>query len=192
MRTLRLPLARTALLTMGLSCAVLLRLALAGPVGDTSILASVAFSACLVGLTAAAGWRPRWPSYRAPILGIIGAAAICVVPAHRFLDGSSHGAVSWQGFPEWAVAVAIVAGSEELVFRGAIYTEVSKAWGDLSAIVLAGVVFAAMHVVLNGGHAFYLDVSVGLWLGVLRMSSGGVLAPATAHILADLAAWWLR
>jgi membrane protease YdiL (CAAX protease family) len=169
-----------------------LRLALAGPAGDTSIFASFAFSGCLLGLASAAGWRPRWPTLRAASLGIIGAAVLCVVPTLRFLDTSSHGAASWQGFAEWAIAVAIVAGSEELLFRGALYTEVREALGDLPAVALAAALFAAMHVVLNGGHALYLDASVGVWLGVLRMSSGSVAAPATAHILADLAAWWLR
>jgi membrane protease YdiL (CAAX protease family) len=188
----RLPLARTALLAIGLACAVVLRLALAGPAGGTSIPASLVFSASLLGLAAGAGWRPGSPSYRAAALGIAGAAALCVVPALRFLDTAPLGVASWQGFPPWAIAVAIVAGSEELLFRGAIYAEVDKALGDASAIVLAAVLFAAMHIVLNGGHAFYLDASVGVWLGVLRMSSGGVAAPATAHILADLAAWWLR
>jgi membrane protease YdiL (CAAX protease family) len=188
----RLSLARTALLTIGLACAVVLRLAFAGPAGDTSIRASLVFSASLLALAAAAGWRPSSPSYRATALGVAGACALCVVPAIRFLHTTPLGVPSWQGFPQWAISVAIVAGSEELLFRGAIYAEVEKALGDLSAILLAAALFAAMHIVLNGGHAFYLDASVGVWLGVLRMSSGGVAAPATAHILADLAAWWLR
>jgi hypothetical protein len=31
-----------------------------------------------------------------------------------------------------------------------------------------------------------------VWLGGLRLQSGGAGAPAVAHTLADLASWWLR
>jgi hypothetical protein len=36
-----------------------------------------------------------------------------------------------------------------------------------------------------------LDLAVGLLLGGLRIVSGGVLAPAVAHVVADLVGGWL-
>jgi hypothetical protein len=45
---------------------------------------------------------------------------------------------------------------------------------------------------MYGWTAVPLDLAVGVWLGGLRLATGGVAAPATAHALADLAYWWLR
>jgi hypothetical protein len=48
-----------------------------------------------------------------------------------------------------------------------------------------------MHVPLYGVGALPLDLAVGLLLGGLRIVSGSVLAPAIAHVLADIAGGWL-
>jgi hypothetical protein len=46
-----------------------------------------------------------------------------------------------------------------------------------------------VHVPLYGWRALPLDLGAGLWLGGLRVLSGGVAAPAVAHALADRGAW---
>ena len=56
---------------------------------------------------------------------------------------------------------------------------------------MTSVVFALLHVPLYGWHVVPLDLGVGLWLAGLRLISGGVAAPAVAHVVADLATWWL-
>jgi membrane protease YdiL (CAAX protease family) len=60
------------------------------------------------------------------------------------------------------------------------------------AAAIAAVAFAALHVPLSGWVAVPLDLAVGVWLGGLRLRSGGAGAPALTHTLADVASWWLR
>lgn len=185
-------LVRVAVLVAGLASALLLRLALAGAGADSSVPAGLAFALVLLLLSLAAGWRPRPLAWRPLAVGVGGAAILCLPPALRVLNGLSTGSTVWQGYPTWALVVAIVAASEELLFRGALYTLVAEIGGEVAAVVVGALLFAAMHVFLNGGRAFALDAAVGVWLGVLRMTSGSVAAPVAAHVLADLAAWWLR
>ncbi|MQA64109.1 MAG: CPBP family intramembrane metalloprotease, partial [Actinophytocola sp.] len=62
----------------------------------------------------------------------------------------------------------------------------------VAAIGVCAVVFALLHVPLYGWWIVPLDLAVGVFLGALRWVSGSVVAPATAHVLANLAGWWLR
>ena len=48
-----------------------------------------------------------------------------------------------------------------------------------------------LHVPLYGWHVVPLDLGVGLFLGGLRLLTGGAVAPAVAHTVADLATWWI-
>ena len=48
-----------------------------------------------------------------------------------------------------------------------------------------------MHVPFYGWHVVPLDLGVGVFLAGLRLASGSVAAPAIAHIVADLATWWV-
>lgn len=177
---------------MGLGNALLLRVALSGAGGAGAIPAALLFSLALVVLSLVGGWRPHFTGWRQAAMGVTGAAVLVLPPALHALSGSSFEAAPWQGFPAWALPVAVVGASEEIFFRGVLYEHVRNAADDLGAIVVGALLFAVTHVALNGGHALVLDGCVGVWLGVLRMTSGGVAAPATAHVLADLAAWWLR
>jgi len=63
--------------------------------------------------------------------------------------------------------------------------------GSRTALVVTSVAFALMHVPNYGTPAIPLDLGVGLLLGGLRLLSGGPGAPAIAHAVADLAAWFL-
>jgi membrane protease YdiL (CAAX protease family) len=86
----------------------------------------------------------------------------------------------------WATVVAAVAGAEELFLRGAFFDSVTDLAGRWSAIVVAAFAFAALHVPLYGWHVVPLDLAVGIWLGALRTATGTWVAPAVAHVAADL------
>jgi len=94
-------------------------------------------------------------------------------------------------FLPWVAITVIVATAEELVLRGALFRAIETSAGLAAAIVLTTLAFALMHVPLYGWHVVPLDLGVGLWLAGLRLLSGGVVAPAIAHAIADLATWWL-
>jgi membrane protease YdiL (CAAX protease family) len=185
-------LARPAALVAGLAGALLLRVGLAGAGGPTSVSAGLAFACALMALSVAAGWRPGSLRPRRLGVGLAGAAVVCAPALARAVAEGALPPEPWEDFAMWAPAVAAVAVAEEVLCRGALYEAVREAGGDYAAIAAGALVFAAMHVVLNGGRAFALDLAVGAWLGVLRMATGGVAAPATTHVVADLAAWWLR
>jgi membrane protease YdiL (CAAX protease family) len=87
--------------------------------------------------------------------------------------------------------VALVAVAEEVAIRGALFAMVAARYGDGGALVLTTLLFAAMHVPLYGMGSLPLDLAAGLLLGGLRIVSRGVLAPAIAHVIADLAGGWL-
>jgi membrane protease YdiL (CAAX protease family) len=91
----------------------------------------------------------------------------------------------------WTALVAFVAVAEELVFRGVLFDAVAKLGGVVVACAFCAVAFAVVHVPLYGWQALPLDIGVGVWLGGLRMLSGGVAAPAVAHTVADIGAWFL-
>jgi membrane protease YdiL (CAAX protease family) len=94
-------------------------------------------------------------------------------------------------FVGWALATTIVAVAEETLLRGALFDRLAVGWGPGLAIVAAAIAFALMHVPTYGWTVVPLDLGVGLWLGGLRVLARSVLAPAIAHVVADLATWWL-
>jgi membrane protease YdiL (CAAX protease family) len=91
----------------------------------------------------------------------------------------------------WTPLVAVVAVSEEVVLRGVLFDAVCDWGGDGVALGATTVLFALIHVPLYGVGSLPLDLAVGLLLGGLRIVSGGVLTPAIAHVIADLAGGWL-
>ena len=83
-------------------------------------------------------------------------------------------------FVPWAAVTVLVATGEELLLRGALFDAVDEAGGTV-ALLVTSVVFALLHVPLYGWHVVPLDLGVGLWLGGLRLATGGVAAPARAR-----------
>jgi membrane protease YdiL (CAAX protease family) len=167
--------------------AVVVRAALAGPAGATSVRASVAFAVVLVALAASAGVRATL-SWRAVAIGAaVGAVLVAPAIVHLGVRGSLPAAA----FPGWAVLTALVAGAEEAFLRGALFDAVQRRAGAHAAVVVAAVAFAALHVPLYGWHVVPLDLAVGLVLGATRLVAGTWTAPAVAHVGADLAGWWL-
>lgn len=90
------------------------------------------------------------------------------------------------------LVVTVVATAEEMFLRGTLYDAVSELAGGTWAIGVGAVAFALLHVPLYGWHVLPLDLAVGVVLGMLRVSTGTVAAPAVAHIIADYAGWFLR
>lgn len=124
-------------------------------------------------------------------LGLAAAGVLCLGPLTRHL-ADPGGALDLAAFPVWAAVVTTVALSEEAFLRGALW-QAAAAWrGDLVALLLTTVAFALLHVPFYGWGIIPLDLAVGLLFGGLRMVGGGIAAPAAAHLVADIAGWWLR
>jgi membrane protease YdiL (CAAX protease family) len=124
--------------------------------------------------------------------GLVGAAVLVVFPLVLRLNGTTIALPFPAGdFPLWASVVSLVAVAEEVVLRGVLFRALADALGMTAAVGLTALAFALLHVPLYGPGVLPLDLAVGLWLGALRVVSGSIAAPATAHALADIAAWWL-
>jgi membrane protease YdiL (CAAX protease family) len=105
-----------------------------------------------------------------------------------FMPGTGRPAAP---FVPWAAVTILVAGAEEALLRGRLFDAVRRARGVIPAVFITTVAFALMHVPLYGWHVVPLDLAVGLGLVGLRLATGGIAAPAAAHVVADLATWWL-
>jgi membrane protease YdiL (CAAX protease family) len=133
------------------------------------------------------------------LMGLALAAQLTWAAAVGVADGSAGrlalGPGAWfaGGLAAWAAITVLVATAEELVLRGVLFDAIEHAFGGnvVAAVMVTSVVFALIHVPLYGWHVVPLDLGVGLLLGGLRLVSGGVIAPAAAHVIADLATWWL-
>ena len=94
-------------------------------------------------------------------------------------------------FLPWVAVTTLVATGEELVLRGTLWRWTAAVAGDAAALLVTSVLFALIHVPVYGPSVMPLDFGVGLLFGGLRLWFGGPAAPAAAHVLADLATWWL-
>ena len=159
----------------------------------SSYPAAVVFAGALLALSVGAGWGctvdRHWP--RAIAAGIAGAAVLVAAwateaPVIPISAGQHLGALL-----VWTPLVALVAVAEEIALRGALLGVLLEAGGPPLAIAVTSIVFGLMHAPLYGWGALPLDIAAGVLLGGLRLLSGGVTAPAVAHVLADLAGGWL-
>ena len=182
---------RSATLIVGIGAALGLRAAVGGDATAASMPAGLVFAGALLAIAAAAGWRGGRPAPRAVLLGAGGGALLVGV----WLSARSGAAITLvspnAAIALWSPVVAIIAVAEEVVLRGSLFTAVREWRGDGAALVATTLVFALMHLPLYGVGALPLDLAVGTLLGGLRIVSGGVLAPAVAHVTADLAGGWL-
>jgi membrane protease YdiL (CAAX protease family) len=138
---------------------------------------------CLLAL----GWRPSElglgrSELALRLLGGLALAAVLLLPA----------AVRWSGAPvplapNLALAAVLVSAGEELAFRGAFYRALDQLGGPVVAVVGSTFAFTAAHA-LSHPPVFLLPVAAaGLLLGLWRWACRDLVAPMTAHILADLA-----
>lgn len=184
-------LARSSLVTAGLAGALAVRLVVAGSDGAGSIAAGFIFAAALAVLAVLSGWKPAPLRRSSLVLGVLGGAVLIAIPAWLRLSAGSPIPFPAELWPLWASIVAAVAVAEELVLRGSLFTLLERAGGPYAAVVVTSVLFALLHVPLYGWGVVPIDLAAGVWLGGLRLVSGGPAAPTVAHVLADLAAWWL-
>ena len=184
---------RPALLVAAIAAACAVRVTAGGATPAASYPAALAFAAALLALSWGAGWRfavdRSWP--RAVAAGLAGAALLVAAWAtaapHLPLAAGQH----LGPLLLWTPLVALVAVAEEIALRGALFRALLEAGGAPLAIALTSIVFGLIHVPLYGWGALPLDLAAGVLLGGLRLVSGGVTAPAVAHVLADLAGGWL-
>jgi membrane protease YdiL (CAAX protease family) len=153
--------------------------------------AGIVFAVALLVVAAAAGWRPGRPKFAAIGIGLLGSGALVGAWLLAHTGPGLVVAPLNSGIALWTPAVALVAVAEEVALRGALFNAVRSGWGDGAALVVTTALFAAMHVPLYGIGSLPLDLAAGLLLGGLRIVSRGVLAPAVAHVVADLAGGWL-
>jgi membrane protease YdiL (CAAX protease family) len=183
---------RSLLLLVGVCAAISLRVGLGGPEVAQSQPAALAFAVAMALLAVGSGWRPQKVRVSHVAIGALGATVLLVGPvvirAGTLSPGSS---LPMSSFPPWALLIVLVASTEEVVLRGALFDACTTIAGRVGAVVVTSLLFAIMHVPLYGAAALPLDLGVGLWLGGLRLVTGSVTAPLTAHVLADLAAWWV-
>lgn len=185
------PFARSSLTLGGLAGALALRLAVAGNDGAASVPAGLVFAAALVCVALLAGWRPASLRPTTLLLGAAGAAGLVGIPAWLRLTGPPAVSFPTEMWPLWVAIVSAVAIAEELVLHGSLFTLLEREHGPYAAVALTSVVFALIHVPLYGWGVLPIDLAAGVWLGGIRLVSGGPAAPAITHVLADLATWWL-
>jgi membrane protease YdiL (CAAX protease family) len=176
---------------VGIAAALGLRVALGGPDTAGSMPAGLVFAVALLAVSVAAGWRIGRPRVSALALGAAGGGALVASwLLARNLPGLELAPLN-AGIAIWTPLVALVAVAEEVAFRGVLFDAVRDWGGDGAALVATTLVFALIHVPLYGIGSLPLDLAAGLLLGSLRVVSTSVLAPAIAHVVADLAGGWL-
>jgi membrane protease YdiL (CAAX protease family) len=81
-------------------------------------------------------------------------------------------------------AVSLLAGvGEELLFRGVIQGGLDGVIGNVPALVVASVVFGAMHALSRA--YFLVATAMGFYLGWLYLATGNLLIPVVVHFLYD-------
>lgn len=177
---------------IGLLCAAALaRAALNGNATLTAFAAGLGFGMLLLAGAAVAGWRVGRPSARGLAIGMAGGIVLVLLPRLLHPDVAAPIGMRPEPFVAWVAVTGVVAVAEEALLRGALLDAVRDAAGLPAAVLLTSVAFALMHVPLYGWGVVPVDLAAGVWLAGMRLAGGGVGAPAVAHLLADLAGWWL-
>jgi membrane protease YdiL (CAAX protease family) len=155
-------------------------------------LVGIAFGVAFVAIAAGGGVRVVRPPIGALLIGLAGSLLLVALAfGASQLAGQPIRAVPKTEFVAWTLVTILVATAEELVLRGALFDALRDSLGLWVAVVVTSAAFALMHVPLYGWHVVPLDLGVGVFLAGLRLASGSVAAPAVAHVVADLATWWL-
>jgi membrane protease YdiL (CAAX protease family) len=192
------PAARAALITLGLAGAIGARWAATVGGSSDGIAVGAVFGALLLMGAAVTGWRPGlFPAgslvriAQTVTIALVGGTALVILALATRWPGPWLPFQPAASFLPWAVVTVLVATAEEVVLRGVLFDALDEASGTVVALAATSVAFALLHVPLYGWHVVPLDLGVGLFLGGLRVLTGGVAAPAVAHAVADLATWWI-
>ena len=195
---------RPLALTAALATIVGLRWGLALGLPGEGLLVGLVFGGALLAAAIAGGWhlgRTHVRSGRglrvsaAPLAARVGAgiAVGLLLVALAMLVGRDQLPALRPAAPflPWIAITTLVATAEEIALRGALFGALEDTAGPAAAILVTSAVFALMHLPFYGWQALPLDLGVGLVFGGLRLASGGIAAPAVAHVIADAATWWL-
>jgi len=185
------PWPRALWLAAGVGAAALARSGFNGTGAAGAFISGAIFGVTLLVLAAASGWRPARPRVPSLVVGVAGGLVLVAVP---LLVGPASRAVTGmraEPFIAWVAVTALVVTAEEAMLRGAILSALDEAGGPILAVIGSSAAFALMHVPLYGWGIVPIDLAAGILLAGLRYLTGGIAAPTVAHLLADLATWWL-
>jgi membrane protease YdiL (CAAX protease family) len=139
--------------------------------------------------------RRAWKARGLALATILGIAVIALPTGLLLLTGQAGiTAVADQGRVStfvlyWAAAAlfAPAALAEELLFRGFAFDLAERKLGARSAVALTSVFFAMAHVANPDPSAISIVAvtAAGLFLGALRVVTGGIVAPFLAHFLVN-------
>jgi membrane protease YdiL (CAAX protease family) len=145
------------------------------------------------GLFRAIGWTGATPRMRiaAALLGLaIGMAVLLMFamfpPPPDFQGGRIAAALREGGWMllAWSVlAVAIAPPVEELLFRGVMWTGLSRSWNPWLAAIVVTLVFVALHLPDTVGYPLALAGigAMGLTALAMRVLSGSIVPPMFLH-----------
>jgi membrane protease YdiL (CAAX protease family) len=182
---------RVPVLLVTVALALAVRVLAGAPVPAASPMAALLFSAVLLIGVAVRRADLGVVNWTGAALGVAGGVALLIVslvglPTIMLGPRATSATLVW-----WVPLVSLVAVSEELVFRGALFSALRAQRGDAVAVIVTALLFAIVHLPLYGAGAMPIDLCVGVFLGSLRVASGGVTAPAVAHVIADVGAGWI-
>jgi membrane protease YdiL (CAAX protease family) len=167
--------------------AVSVRVALAGESGPRHVLAGGLFGLLLVVPVVLLRWRPTRPTGWAVTSGAAAGLALGAVTLLQ-LGTADRDVVD---LPLWLTVVLLVGTAEEVLLRGVLVDVLLPHCAPVLVVAVSAVAFGLMHVPLYGWDVLVLDTAVGVLLAGLRLWTGGVAAPVTAHGTANLCSWWV-
>jgi membrane protease YdiL (CAAX protease family) len=182
---------RAVVVLGGLGLAVGLRWQIFRTAALDGVSEGLVFGAALVAVAAAGGWTPSRPRAQALIAGVVAGGLLVAISAASRWPVLPMTLGHAAPFVPWVLITSLVATAEELVLRGSLWRWAAESAGDVAALLLTSLLFALIHVPVYGWSVVPLDVGVGLMFGGLRLWFGGPAAPAAAHVIADLATWWI-
>lgn len=120
----------------------------------------------------------RVSAARSVLVVAIGIAAFVIARARTVAVPSSFSPID-------IGANALAAVAEEIFFRRLTFGWLTQ-WGSGIAVIGSAGAFALVHARAYGISALPLDLAAGILFGWQRWSSGGWVAPALTHIVANL------
>jgi membrane protease YdiL (CAAX protease family) len=170
--------------------------------GDPFVAELVASAGLFVVIAgfAIAGRRMWWPLYRRPGFGPLGYGALVVAApvvialvlgyvlalSHAF-DLHSPDELAPLRAHGWAWMIALVVVfpplSEELAFRGIIYTGLTRTFGLWESVLISSFAFALLHLSIP---ALVTHLPLGVYLCLLRQRSQSIWPSTFAHALHNL------
>lgn len=139
----------------------------------------------------------RWPDLKIAAAWIAG-WIVWMIVAEMIYRKLGMVPERWQGRSGSTLAVLFASMvvlaplAEELVFRGLVYWRLSPtAAGPIGAIVIAAVIFAAIHYQYGPKEWLFILID-GLLLGLARHQSGSLYVPIVMHMLGNFYAFYQR